>query len=82
MNYLPFSNYLSMHIILIITQDYLSHSMPQGDQEPAWIRDGVTVIMDWCPLLHLSPESGINVCLDGFNPGIGQPGWKHRRDLS
>jgi hypothetical protein len=56
--------------------------MPQGDQEPAWIRDGVTVIMDWCPLLHFSPESGINVCLDGFNPGIGQPGWKHRRDLS
>ena len=56
--------------------------MQQGDLEPAWIRDGVTVIMDWCPLLHLSPESGINVCLDGFIPGIGQPGWQHGRDLS
>ena len=79
---LLFSKDLPMHIILITTQDCLLYSMKPGDLEPAGIRDGVTVVMDWCPLLHLSPESGINVCLDGFIPGIGQPGWQHRRDLS
>ena len=77
-----FSKDLPLHIIWITTQDCPWYSMQQGDLEPAWIRDGVTVVMDWCPLLHLSPESGINVCLDGFIPGIGQPGWQHRRDLS